>query len=69
MVPKVKPIDLLNSWKIVKGDMVQVISGADKGKQGKVLRVQKERNGLIVEGVNLVSKWENKRILVNLFYR
>ncbi len=56
MVPKVKPADLLNSWKIVKGDMVEVISGAYKGTQGKVLRVQKERNALIVEGVNLVLK-------------
>lgn len=57
MVPKVKPVDLLNSWKIVKGDMVEVISGAYKGKQGKVLRVQKERNGVIVEGVNLVHQY------------
>ena len=54
MVPKVKAGDLLNSWKIVKGDMVEVISGAYKGKKGKVLRVQRDRNGLIVEGVNLV---------------
>lgn len=54
MVPKVKAADLCNSWRIVKGDMVEVISGAYKGKQGKVLRVQRERNGLIVEGVNLV---------------
>lgn len=54
MVPKVKPADLLNSWKIVKADMVEVIAGAYKGKQGKVLRVQRDRNGLIVEGVNLV---------------
>ena len=59
MVPKIKTKDLLKSWKIVKGDMVEVISGAYKGKQGKVLRVQRERNGLIVEGVNLV------RILIN----
>ena len=56
MVPKIKPKDLLNSWKIVKGDMVEVNSGTYKGKQGKVLRVQRDRNGLIVEGVNLVCK-------------
>lgn len=56
MVPKVKAADLVNSWKIVKGDMVEVITGAYKGKQGKVLRVQRERNGLIVEGVNLVRE-------------
>ena len=55
MVPKVKPADLLKSWKIVKGDMVEVISGAYKGQRGKVLRVQRDRNGLIVEGINLVN--------------
>ena len=54
MVPKVKPLDLLKSWKIVKGDLVAVTVGTYKGKQGKVLRVQRDRNSLIVEGVNLV---------------
>ena len=54
MVPKVKPADLLKSWKIVKGDFVEVISGSYKGQRGKVLRVQRDRNGLIVEGINLV---------------
>ena len=54
MVPKVKPIDLLKSWKIVKGDVVQVMTGKYAGQQGKVLRVQRDRNALIVEGINLV---------------
>ena len=54
MVPKVKPVDLLQSWKIVKGDLVEVLVGSYKGKRGKVLRVQRDRNSLIVEGVNLV---------------
>ncbi len=55
MVSKVKPVDLLKSWKIVKGDVVQVITGKYAGNQGKVLRVQRDRNSLIVEGVNLVN--------------
>lgn len=54
IVPKVKSVDLLNTWRIVKGDMVHVTQGKYKGQQGKVLRVQRERNGLIVEGINLV---------------
>jgi len=54
-VPKVKKNDLVRSWRIVKGDMVQVTTGRALGQQGKVLRVQRERNTLIVEGVNLVS--------------
>jgi len=47
---------------IKKGDLVQVISGAtqarggDRGKQGKVLEVLVERNRVVVEGVNFVTK-------------
>ncbi|HOZ91111.1 MAG: 50S ribosomal protein L24 [Bacteroidia bacterium] len=42
--------------KIRKGDMVIIMSGESKGKQGKVLSVVKESNRAIVEGVNQVSK-------------
>jgi len=48
--------------KIKKGDLVQVISGAtqarggDRGKQGRVIEVLTEKNRVIVEGVNLVTK-------------
>ncbi len=41
---------------IKKGDQVIVISGEDKGQQGKVLEVIKEKSRAIVEGVNMVSK-------------
>lgn len=39
-----------------KGDLVAVISGDDKGKQGKVTRVLPERNAVVVEGVNRVKR-------------
>lgn len=39
-----------------KGDMVAVISGDDRGKRGRVLRVHPEENRVIVEGVNLVFR-------------
>ena len=48
--------------RIKKGDLVQVIAGGkqdrggDRGKQGKVLAVDFERNRVIVEGVNLVTR-------------
>ena len=48
--------------KIKKGDLVQVITGAtqerggDRGKQGKVLDVLADKNRVIVEGVNYVTK-------------
>lgn len=48
--------------KIKKGDIVQIITGAkqarggDRGKQGKVLSVDFEKNRVIVEGVNMMTR-------------
>jgi len=42
--------------KIKSGDIVRVITGDHKGSEGKVLRVYREKNKAIVEGVNMVSK-------------
>ena len=40
--------------KIKKGDIVKIITGKDKGSEGKVLRV--DENKVLVEGCNLVTK-------------
>jgi large subunit ribosomal protein L24 len=42
--------------KIKKGDLVVVISGRDKGKQGRVLEMDRENDRLVVEGVQRVKK-------------
>ncbi|GAA4771623.1 MULTISPECIES: 50S ribosomal protein L24 [Flavobacterium] len=42
--------------KIKSGDTVKVIAGDHKGAEGKVLRVLREKNKAVVEGVNFVSK-------------
>ena len=41
---------------IKKGDIVYVLAGDDRGKQGRVLSVQVSKNRAIVEGLNMVSK-------------
>ncbi|HTS89140.1 MAG TPA: 50S ribosomal protein L24 [Gemmatimonadales bacterium] len=41
---------------IAKGDMVQVISGEEKGKRGRVKRVLPRSGRLEVEGINIVTK-------------
>jgi large subunit ribosomal protein L24 len=41
---------------IKKGDLVQVISGKDKGVKGKVIAVLVDADRVIVEGVNRVKK-------------
>ncbi|HON56043.1 MAG TPA: 50S ribosomal protein L24 [bacterium] len=42
--------------RIKKGDVVKVISGNHKGQKGKVLKLLKEKNRIIVEKVNLIKK-------------
>lgn len=44
------------SRKIKKNDLVEVISGNEKGKRGKVLRVLTDRDRALVEKVNLVRR-------------
>ena len=41
---------------IKKGDNVYVLAGEDRGKQGRVLSVDREKQRAIVEGVNIVTK-------------
>lgn len=47
--------------KIKKGDTVKVLSGKDKGKTGKVLRVLPSAGKVIVENVNIHTKYERPR--------
>ena len=42
--------------RVRRGDNVVVISGRDKGKTGEVLRVDKARNRVLVQGVNMVKR-------------
>ena len=42
--------------KIRKGDEVVILAGKDQGKRGVVLRVMDERDGVIVENVNMVKR-------------
>ena len=46
--------------KLKKGDLVEVLSGEDKGKRGKILEIVKDKDKkqirVVVEGVNLAKK-------------
>jgi len=46
--------------KIKKGDKVVVITGRDKGKTGEVMKVLREQNRLIVQGVNMVKRHQRQ---------
>lgn len=47
---------------VKRGDLVEVISGKDKGKQGKVVTAIPEKGRVIVEGVAMVKKHQKARV-------
>ena len=49
--------------KIRSGDTVQVMSGKDAGKQGRVLRVDPKKSRVFVEGLNIVKRHQRPRSL------
>ena len=46
---------------VKRGDLVQVISGKDKGKEGKVITAIPEKGKVVVEGVAMVTKHQKPR--------
>jgi large subunit ribosomal protein L24 len=42
--------------KIKKGDTVEVVTGKDAGRRGRVLRVDRDRQRVVVEGVNMIKR-------------
>ena len=45
-----------NRIRVRKNDLVEVIAGKDKGKRGKVLQVIREKNRVVVQGVNFIKR-------------
>lgn len=46
----------MSTVKIKKGDMVKIIAGKDKDKEGKVLTVNQKDGKVLVEGINMLTK-------------
>ena len=44
------------TFKIKIGDTVQVIAGKDKGKEGKVISINRKKDTVRVEGINMITK-------------
>ena len=51
----------MNTLHIKKGDTVEILSGTNKGKTGKVLRAFPARGMILVDGVNVVKRHEKAR--------
>ncbi len=46
--------------RVKKDDTVVVISGSEKGRRGKVLRVDREKQLVVVEGINVRKKTQRR---------
>ncbi len=49
---KIEPVPIL----LKKNDLVEVLSGREKGKTGKILKVVRDKNQVVVEKVNIVKR-------------
>jgi len=50
-----------HKFKLKKEDTVEVITGKDKGKRGRVIKILRDKDRIIVDGVNIVKKAMKKR--------
>src|SRR5262245_51460974 len=53
---RTQPVPERHKLHVAKGDVVRVISGEHRGKEGKILHVYPKKFRVVVEGVNVVKK-------------
>jgi large subunit ribosomal protein L24 len=53
---RTQPVPERHKMHVAKGDIVRVISGEHRGKEGKILHVYPKKFRVVVEGVNIVKK-------------
>ena len=53
--------EALHKFKLKKEDTVEIIAGKDKGKRGKVLKIIRDKDRVVVEGANIVKKAKKRR--------
>ena len=51
----------VRKFKLRKEDTVEIIAGKDKGKRGRILKILREKDRVVVEGVNIVKKAQKRR--------
>lgn len=56
-----KKSNVAGDFRLKKDDQVKILTGKDRGKVGRILRVDREKGRVLVEGVNLVKKAMKKR--------
>jgi large subunit ribosomal protein L24 len=54
-------IEAQHKYKLKKDDTVQIIAGKDKGKRGRILKLLRDKDRVVVEGANIVKKAKKRR--------
>jgi len=50
-----------HKFKLRKEDTVEIIAGKDKGKRGRILKIVRYKDRVVVEGANIVKKAQKRR--------
>jgi len=50
-----------HKFKIKKEDTVEIIAGKDKGKRGRIVKIIRDKDRVVVEGANIVKKAKKRR--------
>ena len=51
----------VHKFKLKKEDTVEIIAGKDKGKRGRILKILRDKDRVVVEGANMVKKAKKRR--------
>ncbi|MDR2073570.1 MAG: 50S ribosomal protein L24 [Spirochaetaceae bacterium] len=51
----------VHKFKLKKEDTVQIIAGKDRGKRGRILKILRSQDRVLVEGLNMVKKTQKRR--------
>jgi len=54
-------VEAPRKFKLKKEDTVQIIAGKDKGKRGRILKIFRDTDRVVVEGANIVKKAKKRR--------
>jgi large subunit ribosomal protein L24 len=50
-----------HKFKLKKDDTVQIIAGKDKGKRGRILKILRAKDRVVIEGANIVKKAQKRK--------
>jgi large subunit ribosomal protein L24 len=53
--------EVQHKFRLKKEDTVQIITGKDKGKRGRILKILRDKDRVVVEGANIVKKAKKRR--------